>query len=675
MVLARSIDCRIRSIPETLDVFTFDFISGDKTNCFSTPNSVLLSTSLAEKYFSSTDVIGKLIIIGDDQFTVKGVFANWPKNSHLDVKALFYSGVATSQYEPQDWFDLEYYNYVLLNPSKNQEYLNERLEQLKTERLKPILEESGIDVKLHGQSLNSLYFESALIDDVPKGNLLYINALAFSGVLLLLIAGLNYINLSLTQSSKRIKEISIKKILGISRKQHLFQNGTESLIMTLMVLVVAMVLVFLFDDLYFHSKDFRATNVVDNWALLVIIFVVIFAFGILGSGYVGVHLSISGALTNKSETTVGPIKMLLLGIQFVIASVIIIATLTMNRQINFMKNKDLGFSKEQVVILNLPGDEELMSKWIHLREQYKNHAIIENASLVGGGALPGEENGKEIFEVTVDGGKTDKIFNIYRIDENYCDLLNIKFAFGRNFQSSRISDRNDAVIINESLAKSLNWENPLSKVIWYAGQPRNVIGVVRNFHNKSLHNVIGPIVFIYDENYSSNLLVKTQASNVGIIKSMWDSYFPAIPFEITYFDQFIDMKYAKEDGLTQLLGFFSIISLALCCMGLFAIFGLHMVQKTKEMSIRKVLGANSIGLIKVIIKNYLLLALLAISIAIPVAWIFMNHWLTGFSYKIQMDPLIYIFSAVFILLMCCITITYHVIKVIHVNPVDYLKSE
>jgi len=264
---------------------------------------------------------------------------------------------------------------------------------------------------------------------------------------------------------------------------------------------------------------------------------------------------------------------------------------------------------------------------------------------------------------------------IYRIDENYCKLLGIKFVYGRNFQTDRLRDKNDAVVINEALAKSLNWENPIGKTVWYGEHPRKVIGVVHNFHNKSLHNVIEPIVFIYDENYSSNLLVKTQTSNVNIIKSVWAEFFPDTPFTLTYFDQFIDAMYSKEYHLVKLIGFFSIVSLILCCMGLFAIFSLHVLQKMKEMSIRKVLGANSMNLLKSVTKSYMTITLLAIGTAIPIAWFFMNNWLNEFSFRIQLDPIIFILSTFIVLFMSCIALMYHIFSVLNINPVDSLKHE
>ena len=661
--------------PGTLDVFTFKFLSGDRKTCFSSPNSILLSRFLAEKYFNSTDIVGKEMVVNERQYIVKGVFEDWPVNSHLEVSGLLYSEADVAGYELQDWFDLEQYNYVLLGPNINQTDLNNRLAQLTSDRLTPGLEGSGIAIKLHSQPLNNLYFELGLIDDVEIGNSKYVNTLVFSGLLVLLISGLNYINLSLTQSTKRLREISLKKILGISRFRLFLQSSGESLTMTLLALVISIVVVLIFDHKYFQRTGYHALDVTGNLPLLLIILLTTFVFGLLGTSYSEAHLSFSGSVLAKSGISVNRYKKILLGFQFAIATAIMIATLTINKQIDFMKNRDLGFSKDQIMIVNLPDNEELKSRKIQFREKVKNLTSVQNASLIGGGALPGEENGKDIFQVTIEGKKTEKVYNLYRIDENYCTVLGIKFALGRNFQADRLSDKQNAVIINQSLAKSFSWENPIGKIIWYGAQPKEGIGVVQDFHNKSLHNLLEPIVFVYVENYSLNRIVKTRRVDANSIKSVWVDLFPDTPFELTYFDQFIDAMYSKEDNLAKLLGFFCLVSLILSSTGLFAIFSLNVLQRTKEMCIRKVLGANGFNLIKTITKSYIFITLFAIGIAIPFAWYFMENWLTGFSYKIQQDPLISVLSAAILLFASCVALSYHVVTALKANPVDSLKYD
>lgn len=661
--------------PEALEVFTFDFISGNTKTPVLDPNSILLSRYLAEKYFNSIDVVNTQITLGDQQYTIQGVFEDWPKNSHLNPKALVFSVGEASGYELQDWFNLEHYTYVLLDGATGQKDLDNKLAQLTTEHLKPGLEGSGVDIKFLAQPLEGLYFAPGLIDDVPKGNSKYVYALLFAGLLVLLIAGLNSINLSLTQSTKRAKEIQLKKMLGISRGQLVLQSAMESGIMTVLVLLVAGILVVAFNNTYFQYSGFQALDITGQWLLLLVIPLITFGFGLLGTSYSGVYLSFSGTLVNTGKTSVNTFKRVLLGFQFAIASIIIIATITMNRQIDFMKNKDLGFSKEQVMMVDLPGNEELKDKVIQFRERVKSFPTIQNASLIGGGALPGEDNGKELFQVIVDGEEVEKVFNFYRVDESFSELLNIQLALGRNFEADRPSDQEDAVLINQALANSLRWVNPLGQTIYYGAKPRTVIGVVQNFHNKSLHNAIEPIIFIHDEAYSSKLLVKTSVANVGLVETAWADFFPNTPFALSRFDQFIDAMYTKEDHLAKLLGFFSLISLGLCCMGLFAIFSLHLLQKTKELSIRKVLGANAWHLIRTTTQSYLGIAVLAIGVAIPVAWYLMENWLSGFSYRISVDALVFIGSAALILGMSGLTLLYHILKSVWVNPVTALQSD
>ncbi len=661
--------------PGTLEVFNFDFISGNESTSLSRPNSIVLSRSLAEKYFNSVNVVDQQLWIGGNQYSIKGVFEDWPENSHLKPTALVYSESPTSNYEIQDWFDMENYTYVLLDPSTDQKKLNENLGQLRVDYLVPGLQGSGVDVAFQSQPLKGIYFEPALLSDIPKGNPRYIIALGMAGLLVLLIAGLNYINLSLTQSTKRSNEIRLKKLLGISRKQLFFQSAAESSIMTLLAMVISGILIAAFDNVYFKYSGFSALDLMSNGYILIIVLFVTFVFGLIGNGYSGMYLSFSSAPMNTEKKSTSTFKRILLGFQFAVASVIIMATITMTEQIDFMKNKDLGFSKEHVLIISVPGNDELKSKLIQFRERIKDFSTIEHASLIGGGALPGEDNGKEIFQVAIDGNEVEKVYNFYRIDENYCNLLNINFDAGRNFETHRASDKTDAVLINQALANSLNWDDPLGKTIHYGGEPRKVIGVVQNFHNTSLHNVIEPIVFLYDENFSSNLLVKAQLSDIENIKALWADFFPDTPFELRYFDEFIATMYSKEDYLSKLLSFFSLVSLGLCCMGLFAIFSLHILHKTKELSIRKVLGAGAANLINAATKNYIIIVVLAIGTAIPISWYFMNNWLGDFSYRIDMNPLIFVYSASLVLLMSCLTLLYHIIKSINVNPIDSLRNE
>ena len=504
---------------------------------------------------------------------------------------------------------------------------------------------------------------------------MYIKALTFAGLFVLLIAGLNYVNLTLTRSTQRAKEVLLKKMLGISRRQLLMQSALESFILAVLVFAIATGLVLMFDQLYFDYTGFQSIKLSGNWLLLLSIFLITFFFGLLGTSYSGAYLSFSGSSIDKEGTSVRVFKKVLLGFQFAMASVMLIVTLTMNRQIQFIQNKDLGFSEEQVLIINIPDNEAFADRYIPLREHIKTITTIENASLIGSGALPGEENGKEIFQVTIDGNKVEKVYNIYRIDENYTELLDIKFSLGRNFHVNSLNDQNDAIIINESLARSLNWSNPLGKQIWYGDKPREVIGVVKNFHNKSLHTIIEPIVFMFNTNYATSLLVKTRSSDTKIIKSSWADFFPNSPFSIAYFDQFIEGMYVKEQQLVQLLSFFSVVSLLLCCIGLFAVFSLYVHQKEKEMSIRKVLGANAGMLLKSVTRSYIVVAVVAIGIAMPVAWYFMTAWLNGFNYKIQLNPMISILSACLVLLVSVFTIGYHVKKVLEVNPINSLNHE
>ena len=227
------------------------------------------------------------------------------------------------------------------------------------------------------------------------------------------------------------------------------------------------------------------------------------------------------------------------------------------------------------------------------------------------------------------------------------------------------------------LAKSLNWDEPLGKEIFfgYGGKPKKVVGIVKNFHNKSLHHVIEPIVFTFDENYSSNLLVKTLPSNVDLLKADWERFFPDKPFSLTFFDDFLNAQYTREVRLANLLSLFSMLALIIAAMGLFAIFSLNITQRIKEISIRKVLGADLANLIIILARKYFLIILVAICLSVPVSWYAMNYWLTSFAFRIDTSPEIFIYSIVTIAFICIVTMLHHLYRIFGVNPAKTLRED
>ena len=663
---------------DILDVFTFEFLRGNRDLCFSQPGTMLLTRSSAIKYFNTLEVIGKTLQVEDEDYMVSGVIEDWPSNSHLNINALMHEGSYTRVFELQDWFNMDYYTYVLLDERSSQADLASYLDQLCEQEITPHLEGSGVKVSFGAQPLTGLYFEKGLIGDLPKGNRLYVNLLGISALLILILSGFNYINLTLTQSVGRAKEISVKKTLGIQPKQLAIQFGIESLIMTSIFMDLATILTFLFASPYKHYTGLEINDLHSNWVIFAGLVMVSFILGLLGNSYSGGYLTFSRALNKANEKlAVNQFKYVLVGFQFAIAAIMITVILTMNKQISFMRQASLGFTKEGIAIIDLPNDETLKNRFIAFREKVMDNVNIKKASLIGGGALPGEENGKEMFQV-IEGGKTvEKVYNFYRIDANYFDLLDIRVASGRDFDKNRPADTVSSVIINEALAKSLNWDNPLDQTILYGngGKPREVIGVVKNFHNKSLHHVIEPIVFIYDENYSSNLLVKTNPSNISFLESAWKDFFSGTGFSLTFFDGFLNAQYLKEDKLARLLGLFSTLAVIIAAMGLFALFSLNITQKLKEISIRKVLGANLLNLAGIITRKYFGIILIATGLTIPVSWYSIKYWLRSFAYRVEIDAFVFIASTAIILIVCAITTLYHIKKIAGVDPASTLKDE
>ncbi|MEL6538360.1 MAG: FtsX-like permease family protein, partial [Bacteroidota bacterium] len=367
---------------------------------------------------------------------------------------------------------------------------------------------------------------------------------------------------------------------------------------------------------------------------------------------------------------------LLLGFQYTLAVILLVITLGMGRQLDYMRQKDMGFAQEQIMLVSLPeGEEETHSRIGELRDQLASTAIISQVALAGGGALPGEDNGKELFEIKSEGGIIEKVYNIYAIDDQYLPTLSIPLAEGRNFDPDRISDRNGAVLINEALAKALGWESPLGQQINCYGDWREVVGVVKDFHHQSLHNPIEPVVFLYDVSYASTLLVKAPLAATPLLESTFRTHFPDTPYTLSYFYQFIGALYQQEQRLSVLFRFFSMVALLLCGMGLFALFSLQVHQRTRELGIRKVLGARARHLLQNLFKSYRYTALIALAVGLPLAGWWIQVWLQDFSYRVTLGSSIYLMAIVWIIGVSLAVTSYHILKALRANPVESLKQE
>ena len=657
--------------PETLNVFTFDFLHGNE-GAISLPNSILVTESLAKKHFGRSDIMGEELNLNNEIYTVRGVVRDWPENSHLELTAIT-SREAETSFDLQSWFNIENYTYVKVSDGLGKAEVDAKLDLIVEKVIAPELEGADVEVGFHSQALTDVYFSPGLIDDVKKGSLTYMYLLMLAGALVAIISCLNFVNLTLTLSAQRRAEVQIKRILGITKSYLQVQTAVEALIMAVMVAGFAAILVVIFNKLYFENTSFNSLKSFTNWPVvaLSILFVVLIA--VIASPYSkGLSGSTRAVLQGETAGT-RFFKRLVLGLQFCIAGLVIILTLTLEKQWDFIKKNDLGFDRNGIIVLGLPDYEAIPDNGISFRDRIVELASVSSASLIGGGALPGEENGKDIFEVLDNGSRTERVYNIYRIDENYLEVLNIPLAEGRNFESAS-GDLKSGIIVNETLVKSEGWSDPLGKSIWYMDEERKVVGVVRNFYNKSLHNAIEPVAFIYETAGANSLLLADSSRDLSSIRNIWDEFYPETPFTATYFDEFINAMYVSEKQLTSLFRFFSITALILCSIGLYALFSLHVLQRTKELSIRKVLGATSLNLIYQVLKQYGSIVAISIIVAVPLAWYMIQAWnaknplLSGVSYGV------YMVSGIIVLLTSILVVGFHVLKVIRVNPAETLKS-
>ncbi|MEL6539062.1 MAG: ABC transporter permease, partial [Bacteroidota bacterium] len=332
---------------ETFQVFGFDWLEGSTPSPLAAPNSLVLTESLAQKYFPTTQAVGQTLMVDDEEYTVAGVFRDWPGTSHLEVQALL--AAPAMAYDAQSWFDLESYTYLRLNPSSTHTQLNEQLQLLQERELVPIMEGSGLQAELYAQPLPEVYFSSGLTYDVPKGNRAYVYALTGAGWLIFLVAALNFVNLNLTRSTQRTKEILVKKTLGMSPRQLWWQSGYESLGVTLLVVILAGVLVLLLRPYYESFTGLPMAPFQSMASLAALLVVSLLGLGLLGSGYSGTYLSFQRPTLSHISTQRPLLKHLLLGFQYTLAVILLVITLGMGRQLDYMRQKDMGFAQEHLL--------------------------------------------------------------------------------------------------------------------------------------------------------------------------------------------------------------------------------------------------------------------------------------------------------------------------------------
>jgi len=671
------------------NIFTYRFIEGNAAHALNEPNSIVISKTLAEKYFGkNTQVVGKTLKTVYDLYKVTGVIEDVPQNSHLRFDMLIsMSTVLKGRNIGQDnWGSFNNYTYVVLKPGANAETFNKKLLPMYDKYMKAIFEQYNVKIRYEAQPVTSIHLHSKLQGEPEElGSMSYIWIFSAVAFFMMLIASINYMNLTTARSARRAKEIGIRKVTGSSKKQLVMQFLGESLLTAFMAVLISAVLVLLLLP-FFNSisgKAFTLHTLMQPFNILLLLSIGLFT-GLVGGSYPAFYLAsfkpvsiLKGALSSASGNV--NLRRSLVVLQFCISMIMLICTWVVYAQLRYIQKVDLGFNKEQLMLVTVNTGEDERHKIYAMNNEFRAMPGIKNVGT--GSAYPGSGNiSLNLFTVQTNNGYVDKGIECYQVDENFTGSLGIKMVKGRNF--STLADTLHSIIVNEALVKHFGWDEPLGKRVKFPGDTSGnyveVIGVMKDFNQKSLYNPITPLLLFYAPN-NNIIQLKLGTGNIkstiAQAEAIWKKYFPQLPFEYKFLDEDFNSQYAADQKRGKIFAAFSLLTILITCLGLLGLTAFTTQQKQKEISIRRVLGSSTLDVVILITKNYLWLALIASLIAFPVAYYFMQNWLKVFPYNEGLSAIPFIVSALVILTTAVLTAAYHSTKAAWTKPAKVLKTE
>ncbi len=670
------------------NVFTYDFLEGNGKTALMEPNSIVLTKSLAEKYFGKGKAaVGQSLRTNRAEvFKVTAVIRDHPKNAHLIFNALI-SGSSLPRDFASNWGGFGFFTYVLLKPNTNAAALEKKMLAMYDKYMASIFKQYNINIYYGLQLVTDIHLKSDFTGEPEElGSMSYIYIFSSVALFLLLIACINYMNMTTARSARRAKEIGIRKVTGSNRSQLVLQFLLESILLTFISLVLSLALAYFLLPLFnsLSGKFITFGSLVKPEMILILVGIMLFV-GFLGGSYPAFYLAkfnplsiLKGSLSKGSSNVT--LRRILVVTQFSISMIMLICTWVVYGQLKYMRNKDLGFDKELVITMNVDGGQEVVRKVESFRNELKaNPRVLKTSSA---STIPGGGINFNLFTVESKNGFVDKGVDVYNVDENYFNTMSIPLVKGRNFSNAG-SDTSHGLIVNESMVKEFGWgDNPLGKKIKYPGDTSGayleVVGVVKDFHQKSLYNPIASLMLTYNR-YNNNVQAKLSPTDLqgtlAYIENSWKKVFPGLSFSYKFLDQDFDSQYAADKKRGKLFTVFSIITIAITCLGLLGLIAFTTQQRQKEISIRKVMGAGIPQIITLVARNFVLLVGISCLIAFPVAWYFMNKWLQIFPYNSGLSITIFVLSALAVLAITLITVSFHTIKVAVSNPVKSLRTE
>ena len=680
-------------------VFTLPMIAGDPENALKEPYSMVITESMAKKYFNNTDPIGKTLLVNDTvSYKITGVIKDIPQESHFTVDFLLPLSML-DQSRDNSWFNANLNTYLLLKKGTDiktlEGQLNKQIYASSSPQFKTVLNINQDDFTKAGNFLNcslmpltKIHLYSNLQDELGiNGSIQYVYIFSIIAIFILLIACINFMNLSTAHSSNRAKEVGVRKVLGGLKGNLIAQFLSESFLVSVISFLLAVVLVFLLLPLFNQLADKHISiSALFNPSMMLGIFLLSVVVGLLAGTYPAFFLSsfqpidvLKGKVAKGFKGSV--LRNSLVVFQFTISMVLMFGTLVIYGQLNYIQHKNIGFNKEQILVL--PNTDALDKNANAFRNELLQMPGVKNVTVTGFLPVVGARGSSGFVTSPSFDGKNFTLMQKWPVDENYIPTLQLQLRSGRNF-SSQFGLDSASVVINEAAAQYLG-SNPINKKIYQIENistgklvAYTVIGVIKNFNFNSLHEQVAPLVLNLQAN-NGGMAVRVNTSDIsGLIaqvKSKWKTMAPSQPFGYSFLDDDFNKQYNAELRTGKISITFSILAILIACLGLFGLVTYAAEQRVKEIGIRKVLGAVFFDIISLLSKDFVRLIFLSICIASPIAWWAMNKWLQGYAYRIDIAWWMFVLVGLISLLIALATVSFQAIKSAIANPIKSLRVE
>lgn len=673
------------------DVFSFPFIYGEPREALTDPASVVLTRSVAEKCFPGTNPVGQTLRINNERnVRITGVIEDVPPNSHFQFNMLgsFYSFERNGRNPYEDWGSLNQYTYIRTLPGTDPDMLTEKFPEFLLRHISFLSQTDNIKFHAYLQPVPDIHLHSNLMAELsPNSDISYIYIFGTVAVIILVLACINFMNLTTAKSVRRAREVGIRKVAGAGKPALVFQFIGETVILSLIAMLLALGLAEVsmpaFNNL--TSLDLSLSSL-SGWQVALMLTGMVIFVGLFAGSYPAFYLSafqpvkaIKGDLYKGKKRSI--LRNTLVVIQFTISIILMVSTFFVYYQMNYLKSKKLGYDEENVLVLPVRGENQL-ERYRAMKDELRSLPEIKSVA----SSLNVPSTGLDGSGYSPEGVPEDSPWIIYTIygDFDFIDALGMNVVEGRGFDGSRTAD-SSSILINETLKQKLGWENPVGKHIYGFGgdssQTLTVIGILQDYHFKSLHQPVEPAMIRINRGAPNYIVIRTNPGNleqsVSKVEKIWDKHESMFPFDFFFLDQELDSQYGAEQKMSKIFIYFTILAVFIACLGLLGLASFSAEQRTKEIGIRKVLGASSTFLASMLVRDFIRWVVIANIIAWPLAWYFMQEWLNNFSYRISMPGHVWVFvAATFISLSIAIlTVVFQAVRISVANPVDALKYE